>query len=74
MIDFPVIDTHVHFWDLQRLKYPWLDTCPCINRTFLLEDFDEAREKIKVEKLVFVQCECLPSQHLDELRVGSIIG
>ena len=68
MINFPVVDTHVHVWDLDRLRYPWLDRCPSINRTFLLNDFDTARGPIEVEKLVFVQCECLPKQHLDELR------
>ena len=68
MVDFPVIDTHVHVWNLERFRYPWLDDCACINRTFLLKDFDEARKNIEIEKMVFVQCECLPSQHLDELR------
>ena len=67
MVGFPVIDTHLHVWDLGRLRYPWLDEYPIINRTFLLEDFDKAHGQIEIEKMVFVQCECLPAQHLDEL-------
>jgi L-fuconolactonase len=67
MIDFPLIDAHIHTWDLNRLTYPWLDTVPAINRTYLLSDFDEARSGHEVEAMVFVQCECLPDQHLSEL-------
>ena len=67
MTDIPIIDTHIHLWDLDQLDYPWLEQVPVINRTFLLEDYDKAREGQPVEAMVFVQCECRPAQHLDEL-------
>jgi L-fuconolactonase len=63
-----LIDAHIHIWDLRRLSYPWLAGVPCINRAYLLQDYDEARAARAVEAMVFVQCECLPAQHLDELR------
>jgi L-fuconolactonase len=64
----PLIDAHIHLWDLQRLRYPWLDTVPAINRSFLLADFDRARGDHAVAAMIFVQCECEPAQHLEELR------
>ena len=67
MINYPIIDTHLHIWDLKKLQYPWLETFPILNRTYLMNDFDEAREEYGVDKVVFVQCECLPGQYLDEL-------
>ncbi|MEO0331271.1 MAG: hypothetical protein AAF223_06250, partial [Bacteroidota bacterium] len=23
--EIPIVDTHVHFWELDRLEYPWLE-------------------------------------------------
>jgi len=63
-----LIDAHIHVWDLQRLSYPWLAGAPGINRTYLLSDYDAARGNRAVEAMVFVQCECEPAQHLEELR------
>ncbi len=64
---FPLIDAHIHLWDLAELDYPWLEKVPCINRTFVLSDYDAARGNHPVEAMVFVQCECLPEKHLAEL-------
>ena len=63
----PVIDAHIHLWDIDRLDYPWLANVPAINRTYLLSDYDEARGDTAVEAVVFVQCECRPDQYRDEL-------
>jgi L-fuconolactonase len=63
----PLIDAHLHLWDLSRLEYPWLDSVPAIRRTFLAEDYGRATAGCGVEKMVFVQCECLPNQYLEEV-------
>jgi L-fuconolactonase len=67
MISFPITDAHIHIWDVDRLDYPWLAGVPAINHTYLLSDYDLARGGYEVEAMVFVQCECRPAQHLDEL-------
>ena len=67
MIPCPLIDAHIHIWDVHRLEYPWLAGVPAINRTYLLSDYDQARAGHQVEAMVFVQCECRPAQHLEEL-------
>ena len=41
MLSFPVVDTHVHFWDTNKLKYAWLEGNPRLNKPFLPEDFTQ---------------------------------
>ena len=68
MIDFPIVDAHLHLWDITKLNYPWLDDIPALNKTFSLDDYNTACGDIKVEKMVFMQCECLPSQYMREVE------
>ncbi len=63
MIDFPIIDTHLHLWNPKVLRYPWLDNIPGLNRPYLLADYKQACEPVRVEKMIFVQCECEPLQY-----------
>jgi L-fuconolactonase len=67
-LDFGIADTHVHVWDVEKMRYPWLDDVPFLNRSFTLADYKTACGKVQVDKMVFVQCECDPAQHLDELE------
>lgn len=62
-----MIDAHLHLWDTKHLDYPWLEQVPAINRDFLVSDYDQAIDGETVDAVVFVQCECKPDQHLDEL-------
>ena len=55
---FPIVDTHLHIWDLSRLSYPWLASVPKLNRNHLIEDYRLACGPVQVAKMVFVQCEC----------------
>ncbi len=68
MIDFPAVDTHLHFWDLDRFRYPWLDDIPRLNRSFFPDDYKQAVNGLEIEKMVYVQCECLPSQYKEEVE------
>lgn len=67
MPDFPIIDSHVHLYDVERLRYAWLQRVPRINRTHVLKDFDEARGPVKVDGIVFAEVAVDPSLHLDEV-------
>jgi L-fuconolactonase len=66
MPSFPIVDTHLHIWDLGRLKYPWLANVPMLNRNHLIEDYRRACGAVQVAKMVFVQCECEPAQSQQE--------
>ncbi len=58
MPDFPIVDSHVHLYDVARLSYGWLAGVPAIARTYLIEDFDEARGRIEVDAIVFRRSRC----------------
>lgn len=66
MPEFSIIDSHVHLYDVRRLRYPWLDGVPKINRTYRLQEFDKARAHVEVDKLVFAEVAVDAGRHLDE--------
>jgi L-fuconolactonase len=66
MPKFPIIDAHVHLYDVKRFSYGWLANVPKINRTYGLEDFDAARGPVVVDKLVFAEVAVDPGLHLGE--------
>ena len=66
MIDFPIVDAHVHLFDIDRLNYPWLAGVPPINKTFLPADYDRLRGGVEVEKIVFAEVAVDDSQHVQE--------
>jgi L-fuconolactonase len=66
MPHFPIVDTHLHLWDLGRLRYPWLASVPALNRSHLIADYRAACGAVAVAKMVFLQCECEPAQAGDE--------
>lgn len=66
MPDFPIVDSHVHLYDIDRLRYAWLGNVPKINRTHLLKDFDQARGRVAVDKIVFAEVAVDPGLHLAE--------
>jgi L-fuconolactonase len=66
MPDFAIVDSHVHLYDVDRLRYGWLDRAPKLKRTSLLADFDRARGQIEVDKIVFAEVAVDPGLHLEE--------
>lgn len=62
MPSFPIVDTHLHIWDLSRLSYPWLANVPLLNKNHLIADYRAACGDVAVAKMVFLQCECDPAQ------------
>ncbi|MEQ1522671.1 MAG: amidohydrolase family protein [Aestuariivirga sp.] len=66
MPKFPIVDAHVHLYDVQRFSYGWLAGVPKINRTYLLEDFDKARGAVVVDKIVFAEVAVDPGLYLGE--------
>ncbi len=66
MLPFPIIDTHVHFWDPDHLTYTWIKSSPVLNRACLPRDHAAEAKPYTIDKLVFVQAECARDQWNDE--------
>lgn len=41
-----IIDTHFHIWDLKKQNLPWLEECPQIKKSYLIDDYINAYEEI----------------------------
>ena len=62
MTTHKIIDTHVHLWDPALLTYAWHAGNAVLNRAYVVEDYLAATKGIDIEKIVFVQAECDPSE------------
>ena len=56
MPDFPIIDTHLHIWDMQRLKYSAFAGHPIFGKSWLIEDYQRDCEALNIEAMVFLEC------------------
>jgi L-fuconolactonase len=65
---FPIIDSHVHLYDVSKLPYSWLKARPLIDRSFLVEDYRVATSGFPVELLVFAEVWVDDGFQLDEAR------
>ena len=68
MISFPIVDTHVHLWHPERLRYPWLEDVPGISKPHLLNDLRAACESVGVGSFVFVECDVHPDERMAEVE------
>ncbi len=50
-----IVDTHVHLWDLTRLRLPWLEEGSPLNRSFVVRDWQTAIEGSNVVKGVYME-------------------
>lgn len=63
-----LVDTHVHFWHPQRLKYSWLRDNGLLNKPYEVQDYPTQDAAAATEALVFVECDADPNQSLDEIK------
>jgi L-fuconolactonase len=66
MPDFPIVDAHVHLYDIERFTYGWLDSVPKLKRTHGLAEFDAARANVGVDRIVFAEVAIDPGLHIEE--------
>jgi L-fuconolactonase len=65
--DFPIVDSHVHLCDPQRLSYGWMKGAPSLNRPVLASNMHAAAAPVQVDRFVFIEVDVDPGQYLDEL-------
>ncbi len=52
----PIVDTHQHLWERQRLRIKWLDNAPAIlNRDYVTADYLKAVEGLNVRQAVYLE-------------------
>ncbi len=66
MLDFPIIDSHIHLLDPARFGYSWASGAPKLNRSWTPDDLINAAKPYVLEGLVFVEVDVDMPQHLDE--------
>ncbi len=66
MIDFPIIDSHIHLLDQQRFGYSWASGAPALKRDWTPDDLANAAKPYEIEGLVFVEVDVDMPQYLDE--------
>jgi predicted TIM-barrel fold metal-dependent hydrolase len=69
-----IIDSHVHFWDTEKLRYEWLKTLPALNRPFLTDHVPARVGDVDVDGIVFVQANCADEQGLEEVDFVSALA
>ncbi len=62
----PVVDAHVHLWDPQQLRIPWLDTSDLLNRPYGLAEYRAHTVGLEVAAMVYVQVEAARAYSLTE--------
>jgi L-fuconolactonase len=64
----PVVDAHVHLWELTQFPRPWLSALPALNRPFGLTEYRDQTAGLPIAGMVFVETDVAPSYAL--LEVG----
>lgn len=63
----PMIDTHQHLWDLERVKPPWLEgAAPVLKKRYATAEYLEATEGLGIEKAVYMEVDVDPKDHVAE--------
>lgn len=62
-----IIDSHVHFWDPQKIEYPWLANEPPLKRAYLPDHVPARVGAAEIEGIVFVEADVARGQGLDEV-------
>ena len=66
MIDFPIIDSHIHLLDQKRFGYAWAKGASALKRDWTPDDLARSAEPYEIEGLVFVEVDVDMPQYLDE--------
>ena len=66
MVDFPIVDSHVHLCEPRRFGYAWTTNAPSLKRRVLPADLTEAAGPVEIEQFVFVEVDVDLPQHLEE--------
>jgi L-fuconolactonase len=64
----PIVDSHVHLWDPQRFRMPWIDDSAQLRQRFELAEFSEHTDGLPIDRLVYVQVDVTDAYGLLEAQ------
>ena len=73
MLDFPIIDGHVHLYDPGRIGYGWMQGTK-LETPHLLPEFDAARGAVEVDGIVWIEVGADPGQHEQEASLVAALA
>ncbi len=62
----PIVDPHVHLWDLSKFTLPWIAKDSPYNRSFVMKDYLDAIAGTGVVKGVYMEVDVEPKQQTEE--------
>ena len=72
MPNFPIIDTHLHIWDFNRLDYSAFAGHPLFGKSYQIEDYQRDCGSLDIEAMVFLECYAdfsdSKGQYIEEVR------
>jgi L-fuconolactonase len=66
VVDYPIVDSHIHLCDPGRFGYGWTKGAPSLARPVLPHHLTEAAKPVTIDKYVFIEVDVDFPQHLDE--------
>src|SRR5271157_2911987 len=64
----PIIDTHVHLWNLSQFRLAWLEATSQLHRDFKVDDYRRASEGLNIVKAIYMEVDVDPNQQEQEAR------
>ena len=64
--ELPIVDTHVHLWDLSRFRLPWLKSGEPLCRSYVPKDYQEASAGLNIVKSVYMEVDMDPADEAAE--------
>ncbi|WP_337175488.1 amidohydrolase family protein [Paludisphaera sp.] len=65
----PIVDSHVHIWDLARIRAPWMKGSG-LEQDARWAEYREAAAGLDVAKIVYVEIDVAPADHPLEARLA----
>lgn len=67
-----IVDAHVHVWNLQQFRLPWLDHAgPLLDRDYSIADYEQAIDGLNIVRSYYVEVDVAPDQKEAEARYVS---